>query len=83
MENIAKDGLWEEEANPHSANDAGSTSLSAQVVGVQKEGSGREQVHKLLTRFALVTLISTVAAWTIVVVMLTSMTSAFGDVRDC
>lgn len=80
MENIAKDGLWEEEANPHSANDAGSTSLSAQVVGVQKEGSGREQVHKLLTRFALVTLISTVAAWTIVVVMLTSMTSAFGDV---
>lgn len=80
MENIAKYGVWEEEASPYSSNDADSTSLSAQEVGVQEERSGREHAHRLLTRFVLVTLISTVAAWTIVVVMLTNMTSAFGDI---
>ena len=80
MENIAKYGVWEEEASPYSSNDADSTSLSAQEVGVQEERSGREHAHRLLTRFVLVTLISIVAAWTIVVVMLTNMTSAFGDI---
>lgn len=80
MENIAKYGVWEEEASPYSSNDADSTSLSAQEVGVQEERSGREHAHRLLTRFVLVTLIGAVAAWIILIIMLTNTASAFGEV---
>ena len=80
MDNNTKDSVYGEETLQEVYNDVEGTKASAKEVVVQEEKPEHKKERKTLTRFALLALIGAVAAWIILIIMLTNTASAFGEV---
>ena len=80
MDNNTKDSVYGEETLQEVSNDVEGTKASAKEVVVQEEKPEHKKERKTLTRFALLALIGAVAAWIILIIMLTNTASAFGEV---